>query len=360
MAYRNQPDFEHGQDGRVGVLITNLGTPTEPTARGVRPFLREFLWDPRVVEIPRLVWWLILHGIVLLTRPARSARAYKAIWSDEGSPLLVHTRAQADALRRRLQEDYQEQVLVECAFRYGEPSIGHGVQALLDQGARKVLVLPLYPQYSAATGGSTFDALAADFTRRRWVPDLRFITHYHDHPGYIAALAKSISAFRDTRGAAEKLVFSYHGTPRKSLDEGDPYFCECQKTSRLLARELGLGEDEYVTTFQSRFGAAQWLQPYTDATLELLAGEGVKSVQVACPGFSADCLETLEEIAIENRDRFLAAGGERYEYIPALNSAPEHIDMLVDLVTENLQGWLRQPEDAAARKQRAVAQGARK
>jgi ferrochelatase len=305
MAYRNQSEFDHSQAGKVGVLLTNLGTPTEPTARGVRPFLREFLSDTRVVEIPRVLWWCILHGIILLTRPARSARAYKSIWTENGSPLLIHTRAQADALRQQLQAKQPDRVLVECAFRYGEPSIGHGIQALLDQGARKVLVLPLYPQYSASTGGSTFDALARDFMGRRWLPELRFVTHYHDRPGFIAALAKSITAYRELHGAAEKLVFSYHGTPRKCLDDGDPYFCECQKTSRLLAGALGLGEEDHVTTFQSRFGAAEWLQPYTDATLEQLAGEGVKSVQVVCPGFSADCLETLEEIAVENRDRFI-------------------------------------------------------
>ena len=360
MAYRNHPDFDHSQEARIGVLISNLGTPTEPTPEGVRPFLREFLSDPRVVEIPRLLWWLILHGVILLIRPARSARAYKSIWTASGSPLLIHTRAQADALHQRLSEEYGEQVLVECAFRYGEPSIGHGVQALLDRGARKVLVLPLYPQFSSATGASTFDALARDFTRRRWLPELRFITHYHDTPGYITALAQSITAFREVHGAAQKLVFSYHGLPRSSLDNGDPYYCECQKTSRLLAQELGLQEDEYIASFQSRFGVAQWLQPYTDVSLQLLAKQGITSVQVVCPGFSADCLETLQEIAIENRDLYLAAGGERYEYIPALNAEPAHIDMLTGLVKENLQGWLQESQDTEASKQRALALGADK
>jgi ferrochelatase len=360
MAYNNTPDFEHDQEGKIGVLISNLGTPTQPTAQGVRPFLREFLSDPRVVELPRLLWWIILHGVILRVRPARSARAYKSIWTEAGSPLMVHTRAQADALRKNLSELVGEQVVVACAFRYGEPSIGHGVQELLDQGARKVLVLPLYPQYSSSTGGSTFDALAQDFTRRRWLPELRFITHYHDNPGYIVALTQSIKSFRELHGAAQKLVFSYHGSPRHYLDNGDPYFCECQKTSRLLAQALGLQEDEYVTTFQSRFGAAEWLQPYTDITLESLASNGITSVQVVCPGFSADCLETLEEIAIENRDRYLTAGGERYEYIPALNAEPAHVDMLAKLVMDNLQGWLREPEDAEASQRRALALGANK
>ena len=360
MAYNNTPDFEHNQEGKIGVLISNLGTPTQPTAQGVRPFLREFLSDPRVVELPRLLWWIILHGVILRVRPARSARAYKSIWTEAGSPLLVHTRAQADALRKKLNELVGEQVLVACAFRYGEPSIGHGVQELLDQGARKVLVLPLYPQYSSSTGGSTFDALAQDFTRRRWLPELRFITHYHDNPGYIAALTQSIKAFRELHGAAQKLVFSYHGTPRHYLDNGDPYFCECQKTSRMLAQALGLQEDEYVTTFQSRFGAAEWLQPYTDITLDSLASNGITSVQVVCPGFSSDCLETLEEIAIENRDRYLTAGGERYEYIPALNAEPAHVDMLAKLVMDNLQGWLREPEDAEYSQRLALALGASK
>ncbi|MCZ6828538.1 MAG: ferrochelatase [Gammaproteobacteria bacterium] len=360
MAYRNHSDFDHSQVGRIGVLITNLGTPTEPTPRGVRPFLREFLSDPRVVEIPRLLWWIILNGIVLPIRPARSARAYKSIWTEAGSPLLIHTRAQADALQLKLRDEYGEQVLVDCAFRYGEPSIGHGVQSLLDQGARRVLVLPLYPQYSSATGGSTFDALAGDFSRRRWLPELRFITHYHDNPAYITALAESITAFRELHGGAQKLVFSFHGTPRSFLENGDPYYCECQKTARLLARQLGLQDDEHVTTFQSRFGAAQWLQPYTDVTLQELAAQGINSVQVVCPGFSADCLETLAEIAIENRDLYLTAGGERYEYIPALNAEPAHIEMLASLVGDNLQGWLREPEDALASKQRALSLGAEK
>ena len=360
MAYLNSPDFLHSEPGRVGVLITNLGTPTEPTARGVRPFLREFLWDPRVVEIPRLVWWFILNCFVLPLRPARSAKAYKAIWTESGSPLMIHTHAQADALRRRLQDDYGEQVITESAFRYGEPSIGHGVQSLLDRGARKILVLPLYPQYSSSTGGSTFDALAADFTRRRWLPELRYITHYHDNPAYIAALAQSITAFREIHGSAQKLVMSFHGTPRSYLENGDPYYCECQKTARLLAQELGLQENDYVTTFQSRFGAAQWLQPYTDVTLKSLAAQGINSVQVVCPGFSADCLETLEEIAIENRDFYLQAGGEHYQYIPALNAEPAHIGLLAQLVRANLQGWLIEPEDAQARGKRAQALGAEK
>ena len=339
MAYRNNPEFDHGQPGRVGVLISNLGTPTEPTATGVRPFLSEFLSDPRVVEVPRPLWWFILNGIILRIRPARSARAYNTIWTESGSPLLIHTRAQAAALQQRLCEEFGDQLLVECAFRYGEPSIGHGVQSLLDQGARKVLVLPMYPQYSSVTGGSTFDALAQDFTHRRWLPELRFITHYHDRPDYIAALADSISAFREVHGSAQKLVFSYHGTPQRHLDNGDPYYCECQKTSRLLVAKLGLQDEEHVTTFQSRFGAAQWLQPYTDVTLRELPAQGVTSLQVVCPGFSSDCLETLEEIAIRSRDLFLAAGGERYEYIPALNARDDHISFLSDLVTARAEPW---------------------
>ena len=360
MKYSQLPNFEHSQGARIGILVTNLGTPTEPTAKGVRPFLREFLSDPRVVEIPRVVWWFILNGIILLLRPGRSARAYKSIWTDAGSPLKIHTEAQADALRQKLQAEFGEQILVDCAFRYGAPSIGQVIQSLMERGARKIVVLPMYPQYAASTTGSTFDAIAKDLSSRRWVPDLRFISHYHDNPAYIAALADSVRQFREVHGGSEKLVFSFHGTPRKSLDDGDPYFCECQKTARLLAAALNLGEGDYLTTFQSRFGAAEWLQPYTDKTLQELAAAGTKSVQVLCPGFSSDCLETLEEVAIENRDIFIEAGGEHYQYIPALNAEPAHIDMMATLVKNNVQGWLQEPEDALACQARARALGADK
>lgn len=230
-------------------------------------------------------------------------------------------------------------MIVDFAFRYGEPSLSSAIQAMCDQGVRRLLVLPLYPQYSAATTASTFDALAEDFTRRRWLPEMRFVHHYHDHAAYVNAIAESIVAHRETNGSAEKLLFSYHGVPQRYLDNGDPYYCECQKTSRLVAEKLGLGEDDHLTVFQSRFGREEWIKPYADITLQELPGQGVKSVQVICPGFSADCLETLEEMAMENRDYFLEAGGERYEYIPALNDSEGHIRMMARLVREQLAGW---------------------
>jgi ferrochelatase len=336
----NTTVFNHQQAGKIGVLVTNLGTPSAPTASALRPYLKQFLSDRRVVDLPRLLWWPILHLGILRLRPARSARAYAKVWTDQGSPLLVHTRAQASALAESLAREYGDDLVLEYGFRYGEPSISTGLQSLFDRGARKLLVLPLYPQYAGATVGSTFDALAAELAGRRWVPDLRLVTHYHDHPGYIAALATSIRRHWQDRGRADKLILSYHGIPERYRDNGDPYFCECLKTSRLLAEELGLASGDYITSFQSRFGPEEWVKPYTDVILQELAATGVRSVQVACPGFAADCLETLEEIAIRYGGLFEAAGGERFEYIPALNSEPAHIDFLQQLVQQNLQYWL--------------------
>jgi ferrochelatase len=359
MAFKNQTEFQHQQSARIGVLLTNLGTPTAPTAGAVRPWLRQFLSDPRVVEIPRAVWWFILNGIILLVRPRKSAANYRKIWMEQGSPLLHYTREQAAALGEKLRAECGDHIVVDYAFRYGEPSMATALENLSQQGVRKLLVLPLFPQYSAATGASTFDALAADFTRRRWLPDLRFVTHYHDFPPYIMALSMSIRAHWQVHGRADKLVLSYHGLPKRQLELGDPYFCECQKTSRLLAQELGLAEDELLTTFQSRFGAAEWLQPYTEATVRELAAAGTQSVQVVCPGFSSDCLETLEEIDMQIRDVFLEGGGERFEYIPALNATPGHIEALADLVKENLQGWDAAVDDPRETHQHAIALGAR-
>lgn len=360
MKYIGSQNFDHSQPPRVGVLLTNLGTPDAPERKPLKRYLRQFLSDPRVVEIPRLVWLLILHGIILNIRPARSAAAYSTVWTERGSPLLFHTRDQAEALHAAMNERFGERVVVDFAMRYGTPDIPGAIQSMLDRGVRKLLVLPLYPQYSGPTTGSTFDALAADFNRRRWLPELRFVSSYHDHPAYIEAMANSIRAYREQHGSADKLMFSYHGEPRRYLDQGDPYFCQCHKTTRLVAEHLGLQESEYLVTFQSRFGKAEWLQPYTDETLKALPGQGVKSVQMICPGFSADCLETLEEIGVENRDYFMAAGGERYEYIPCLNSEPGHISALAEIVNDQLGKWLDGPanETGADTKSRAVALGA--
>lgn len=339
MKYQGSPEFSHGQADKTGVLVTNLGTPEAPTKKALKPYLKEFLSDPRVVEVPRLLWFLILNGVILRFRPKRSAEAYKTVWTDRGSPLLFHTQDQASAIEAKLKQTWGDNIVVDFAMRYGNPALGDVVEKMMQKGVRKLLVLPLYPQYSASTTASTFDALAKDFTKRRWLPELRFITHYHDFSPFIEAAAQRIEKHWNAHGRADKLLFSYHGIPLRYLKNGDPYHCECYKTSRLLAERLGLGKDEYLTTFQSRFGREEWLQPYTDMTMKALPGKGVKSVQVFCPGFSSDCLETVEEIGEENREYFMESGGERYEYISALNAESGHIDALSQLIENNLQGW---------------------
>ena len=339
MKYKSNKGFTHSQADKIGVLVTNLGTPQAPTKQALRPYLKEFLSDPRVVEVPRIIWWFILNMVILNIRPKRSAEAYSTVWTDEGSPLLSITKAQSEAIAQRCKEKYGDDVIVDFAMRYGQPAISDRIEKMLENGVRKLVVLPLYPQYSASTTGSTFDAIANDFTKRRWLPELRFINHYNDRSNFIEALANKVKAHWEKHGRADKLILSYHGIPKRYLMNGDPYHCECHKTSRLLAEKLGLSHDEYMTTFQSRFGREEWLKPYTDETLKGLPGKGVKSIQVMCPGFSADCLETIEEIGEENHEYFMEAGGERYEYIDALNSDEEHIDVLFDIVQENLHGW---------------------
>lgn len=340
MKYLPSKQFDPEQPGKVGVLITNLGTPEAPERGPVRRYLKEFLADPRVVEIPRLVWWLILNGIVLNIRPSRSARAYKTVWTERGSPLMFHTRDLTEALGVALGERFGDDVVVDFAMRYGSPSIAQATDRMLSSGVNKLLVMPLYPQYSGATTGSTFDAIASNFRRRRNVPGLRFVTDYHDHADYIGALALSVKAFQAQHGKADKLLFSYHGTPQRYCDQGDPYYHQCLNTTRLVAELLDLPQGSYLTTFQSRFGKAQWLTPYTSETLKQLPAEDVKSVQVICPGFSTDCLETIEEIGVENRDYFTEAGGSNYAYIPCLNSDEQHIAALAQLAEEELAGWV--------------------
>ncbi len=332
-------EFKHDAPESLGVLLVNLGTPEAPTPKAVRRYLKEFLWDPRVVEMFRPAWWLVLNLIILNTRPRRSAAAYAKVWTDEGSPLMVVSRTQQQALQSALEQRLDYPVKTVLAMRYGNPSIAEGLQALREAGARRVLVLPLYPQYSATTTASIFDAVAGELQRWRWLPELRFVNHYHDDPAYIQALAGSVRRFQAEQGVPEKLILSFHGIPREYFLAGDPYFCECQKTGRLLAQALKLPEDRWQLTFQSRLGPKAWLKPYTDKTLEALARAGTKNVQVICPGFSADCLETLEEVAMENRDIFLGAGGEEYRYIPCLNDSADHIDLLAALVGRHVQGW---------------------
>lgn len=339
MKYQSQQGFTHKQADKVGVLITNLGTPEAPTKKALKPYLKQFLSDPRVVEVPKLIWWFILNGVILMFRPKRSAHAYATVWTEEGSPLLVHTKNQFKGLEKRFADKWGDDVVVDFAMRYGQPSVDSAIDNLLNKGARKIVVLPLYPQYCASTTGSTFDAIAEDFTQRRWLPELRFINQYHDHDPYVQCIAQSIKAHWANHGRADKLLFSYHGIPKRYLLNGDTYHCQCYKTSRLIAQALGLSANEYMTVFQSRFGREEWLKPYTDETLKAMPAQGVKSVQVICPGFSADCLETVEEIGEENREYFMENGGERYEYITALNAEDGHLDMLFELLEQNMQGW---------------------
>jgi len=357
MKFKGSANFSHDQSDKIGVLIVNLGTPDAPTPAALRQYLGEFLSDHRVVEIPRFIWWLILNLVILRIRPRRSAKAYKSVWTDAGSPLMVHTKSQSLALQLSLQAQGMNNLIVDFAMRYGHPSIPDKIEALLSQSVRKLLVLPLYPQYSATTSAATFDAISADFSKRRWIPDFRFISHYHDHPAYIKAMASRIQSHWSTHGQPDRLVLSFHGIPKRNLLEGDPYYCECHKTSRLLIEALGVNQNFVLTTFQSRFGKQEWLKPYTDQTLKALPAQGVKSLQVFCPGFPSDCLETIEEIAVENRDYFIQAGGEKYEYISALNDCPEHIEALTQMVKENIHGWITD-SDISSRAQIARRLGA--
>ncbi len=338
--YLPEPSFRHDQPARVGVLLINLGTPEAPTAQAVRPYLKEFLWDRRVVEIPRPVWWLILNGVILNTRPGKSAEKYASIWRPEGSPLKHFTARQSVLLAEELARRLPEAPVVDYAMRYGKPSVAEKIAALRAQGVDRLLVLPLYPQYAASSSGSALDAVWQLMLRTRNPPELRALRHFHDHPAYIAALRQSIESYWAEHGRPDTLVMSFHGVPRRSLDLGDPYHCECRKTGRLLAESLGLSAEQYRVTFQSRFGRAEWLQPYTDKTLEELGRAKTRRVDIACPGFVADCLETLEEIAMEGKATFLNAGGGEFHHIPALNDRPVWIHALADVLLPHLAGWL--------------------
>ena len=338
------------------MLLCTLGTPASPTAADVRRFLAEFLSDARVVEIPRLLWLLILHGIILRVRPAKSAAKYASIWTPEGSPLKVWTEKQARGLQQWLTQAGHH-ITVRYAMRYGQTSIAEQLDVLKTEGVTRVLVLPAYPQYSATTTASLFDAVYTWAAKVRNLPELRFINHYHDHPAYIRALAGSIQRHWAVHGRAEQLVMSFHGVPERTLHLGDPYHCECFKTARLLAEVLGLPRDAFKVTFQSRLGRAKWLQPYTEPTLIALGQAGVKRVDVVCPGFTSDCLETLEEINMEAREAFLHAGGEVFHYIPCLNDDPQWISALGDLAQQHLAGWptLAAPDDQALAISRTAA-----
>ena len=348
MEYLAEPAHAHGSIARVGILLVNLGTPDEPTPSAVRRYLAEFLSDPRVVEIPRIAWWPILHGVILRTRPAKSAQKYRLIWTEEGSPLRVHLEHQVQYLKGYLGQRVKSPVSVVGAMRYGKPAIAQGIAELQAQGCDRLLVLPLYPQYAASTTGSTLDAVGAVLARMRNVPGLRVVRHFHDHPAYVKAVAKAINDYWMKHGRPDRLVMSFHGLPRFSLDKGDPYHCECRKSARLIATELGWNDERTVVTFQSRFGRTEWLKPYTAETLAALGAQGVGRVDVACPGFAADCLETLEEIAIEGRQTFLSAGGKAFNYIPTTNDQGPWMTALTIIALENLQGWVSADWDAKA------------
>ena len=361
MRFSPEPPFTHDQPERTAVLLVNLGSPDAPTPAALRRYLAEFLSDPRVVEIPRLLWWLILHGVVLRTRPRQSAAKYASIWTRDGSPLLTWSQRQAKRLLGELGQRGHP-VLVRCAMRYGQPSIGSALDALRSEGATRILVLPLYPQYAAATTASVFDAVSAWAAQARRLPEFRFVNQYHDDPGYIAALANCVQAHWRANGRGERLLMSFHGLPARTLTLGDPYHCHCHKTARLLAERLGLRDGEWIVSFQSRLGRAKWLEPYTEPTVRKLAADGVKRLDAICPGFAADNLETLEEIAIEARDAFLAAGGQEFSFIPCLNDRDDWIRALGDLTLQHLQGWPLQLAEAAElqrQQQRAKQAGAR-
>ncbi|MBW9253606.1 ferrochelatase [Acidithiobacillus ferriphilus] len=323
----------------IGILVVNLGTPDAPTAPAVRRYLREFLSDARVVELPRILWWPILNGPVLLFRPARSARNYASIWLPDGSPLMVYSQRQCDALQAHWDQQCPGQVRVKLAMRYGKPSIAQGLAVLRDAGCRKLFVVPLYPQYAAATTASIFDAVGKELRQWREIPEIRMIRDWYEHPAYIHALADSIRAWWREHGQAERLLISFHGLPESAVAKGDPYRSQCEKTTALLVKELALSDDQWIQTFQSRFGAAKWLQPYTDKTLVELAHSGVSRIDIVCPGFSADCVETLQEIALEGKETFLQAGGQELRYIPALNDNPLWVTAFSQILEPHWRHW---------------------
>ncbi len=366
--YKGNPEYQHRQPARTGVLLTNLGTPDAPTTAAVRSYLNEFLSDPRVIEVPKPIWWFILHGIILRTRPRQSAKAYQKVWTEEGSPLLAISEKQALLLRESLQEQCDDSIRLELAMSYGSPSIESALEKLLRDNVQRLLILPLYPQYSATTTATTVDAVMRQLKKWRYIPEIRTVNSYHDYPPYIDALVESIRDFWATSGKPEKLLFSFHGLPQKYFDAGDPYFCHCHKTARLVVEQLELEDEQWQLTFQSRLGLQQWLKPYTDKTLIEWGKAGLENVQVICPGFSADCLETLEEIKIQNMEFFKNAGGGEFSYIPALNDQSIHVNALNELVNKHCQGWPGFGSDAKddssnseleSTGQRAMALGAR-
>jgi len=363
MKYLGDPDYQHGSPSRLGVLMVNLGTPDSTEVKDVRRYLKQFLSDPRIVEVPRALWWLILNGVILRTRPAKTAEAYQSVWDEqEGSPLLSISKKQSSALNDKLATGLNAKVVL--AMRYGNPSVADALSELRRANVRRLIVLPMYPQYSGSTVASVFDEVTDQLSKLRWLPECRFINQFFDEQNYIDALAKTVEQHWQQHGKPQQLIMSYHGIPQRYRTAGDPYFCQCQATSRLLADRLQLTENDFQVVFQSRFGREPWLQPYCDETLKSLPAKGIKNIQVMCPGFSADCLETIEEIDEENKEYFMEAGGEHFSYIPALNDQPAHIDMLAALVERHCQGWpeaeqldINNEDALAASRARAMALG---
>lgn len=364
MSRYTSADFSHEAAGSVGVLLANLGTPEDPSVGGVRRYLRQFLGDPRVVEVPRPVWWLVLNAFILPFRPRRSAQAYQQVWTEHGSPLLRISRRQREALQAALAGDDAQPMPVALGMCYGQPSIADALRELRAQGAQRLLVLPLYPHYSGTTTGAVFDAVARELMNWRWVPPLQFIGSYHDDAGYIAALAASVREHWREHGRGEKLLLSFHGIPQAYFEQGDPYHCHCQKTARLVAETLALADDDWQVCFQSRFGPKQWLQPYLDETVAALARGGARQIDVLAPAFAADCLETLEEIAMQNEELFKEHGGERLRYIPCLNDRDDHIAALAAIVRDHAAPWHESlaayNDTAEARRRTARAEGMRR
>jgi ferrochelatase len=367
MAYYNpEPRYQHGDQAKVGILLANLGTPDAPTGKALKPYLAQFLSDRRVIEIPRFIWWWILHCIILIIRPKKSAAKYAQIWTKDGSPLLVHAEKQALLLKGFLGQKIKTPFAVELGMSYGNPSMQSAIESLKAQHCNKILVFPLYPQYAASSTAAALDSVWKTLLKMRNVPAIRTIRNYHDHPAYIGALAASIRDYWKINGKPNILVMSFHGVPKFHLLKGDPYHCECHKTARLLAEALELKQGEYSIAFQSRFGRQEWLTPYLASTLYTLGQAKTKRVDVICPGFSSDCLETLEEIAMEGKHIFQSAGGGEYNYIPALNENEPWIHAMTTIALENLQGWVSTEWDAAQAKKdaemtklRAQAMGAK-
>lgn len=361
--YIGNPDYAHGSPARIGVLLVNLGTPDEPTTAAVRRYLAEFLWDPRVIEAPRALWWLILHGFILRARPKRSAHAYQKIWTPAGSPLLIESRRLADAVGARLAQRAGDRVRVELAMTYGNPSIEGALERLRRDGAQRLLVLPMYPQYSATTTAAIFERVTAELSRWRWIPELRVVNQYWEEDAYVAALAGSIDAHWQAHGR-KHLLFSFHSIPKRYFLAGDPYHCFCRATALRVAARLGLAAGDWSVGFQSRFGREEWLKPYVDGLLHDYSHAGPKRVTVVCPGFATDCLETLEEINMQNREMFLAHGGEAFDYVPCLNASEAQVSLYEQLVLKHAQGWpeLAPAGDSQARDEsraRALAMGAK-